>query len=373
MPTLLPKIPAMLLAVAIPVAAACAQSSPRTSAATSAQQEKQLLPRQFLLDDYRTVISADFKRLRDTGIWDELNGSALKLIVSMIEKEMSFKLDHLDRITSTQQPPPKKEGRDYGRVHQVTVLEGNRDLGKVDDDSSRYTTELVGKQEILLDGWSSDAVLQLRANVRIYGAVELLKPVLSGKPRTGRPSADVLSFTAGKENLLAYLVADTLHHPQPRKSLARMLPDAKWPEDDAPTHMCVRVLATGDEDDPHVTLEFSIRHGKDGAGLVATEKAVTDSLAKLKKMNELRLLRPILKKVEHERDGTDAVWRADLGRARQAMGLLGSLAPFMFFAGEVEVQQGPMVVPAQPAPVEVEKKKQATKPKKGAQNGNDRG
>lgn len=363
MPTLLTKLPATLLAATIPLSSVCAQSTP----STTARQDKQLLARQFLIDDYRTVISADFKRMRDTGIWDELNGSALKLIVSMIEKEMSFKLDHLDRITSTQQPPPKKEGDGYQPVQQVTVLEGNHDLGKVDDGSSRYSTELVGKHEILLDEWSSDAVVQLRPNLRIYGATELLKPVLSGKPRAGRPSADVLSFTAGKKNLLAFLVADTLNHPQPRKSLERMLPDTKWPEDDAPTHMCVRVLATGDEDDPHVTLEFSIRHGKDAAGLVATEKAVADALDKLKKMTELRLLRPILKKIEHERDGTDAVWRADLGRARQAMGLLGSLAPFMFFGTAVEVQQGPMVVPAQPAPVQVEKKKkkEAAKPQKG--------
>ncbi|MCK5941540.1 MAG: hypothetical protein KAI24_06195, partial [Planctomycetes bacterium] len=50
------------------------------------------------------------------------------------------------------------------------------------------------------------------------------------------------------------------------------------------------------------------------------------------KMPEARLFKPLLKKVEHERSGSDAVWRVDVGRARNAAGMLGGMAPFLFVA-----------------------------------------
>lgn len=352
----------MKLVASILVVTACSALLPLP---TLRAQDKPLIARQFLMDEYRTVIHADFKLLRDTGIWDEMNGTALKAVVALIEKEMTFSLEKLDRVTSVQAPLAEEgvEPELQRSVQQVTTVEGNGDLGDPDsDEDSRYQIEEIGAHRLLLDQWGSDSVVQVSPQLRVYGNTVLLRKVLSGKPRAGLPSADVLSFTAGKKNLLAYVVADVKNHAQPREALGRILPDAAWPEDDQPTHMCIRLLATGDEDDPHMVLEWAVRHGKDGAGLVATEKAVAAALQRLRDLKESRLFRPLLKKIDHERDGTDAVWRVDLGRARQAMGMLGTLAPFMFFSSvesQVVVRQQVLVAPESGAEAAPKPKKEA--------------
>ncbi|MFT4512301.1 MAG: hypothetical protein ACI91B_000990 [Planctomycetota bacterium] len=355
----------MKLVDPIIVAVACAAMLPVQCIGA---QEKPPVARQFLHDEYRTVMFGNFKLLRDTGIWDELNGSALKLVVSMIEKELSFPLSRLDRITSTQRPLPEdgKDPAEQRSVEKIVTLEGNGDLGDpANGNDAQYEEKTVGGYRLLQGQWSGDSVVQLSPKLRVYGSTEQLQAVLDGKPRAGLPSADVLSFIAGKKNLLAYFIGDVKKHLQPRESLEAILPDAAWPEDDKPTHMCIRVLATGDEDDPHVMLEWAVRHGKDGAGLVATEKAVAAALQRVRELKEARIIRPWLKKVVHERDGTDAVWRVDLGRARRAMGLLGTLAPFMFFASTTEVQgraQLPQaVIKEVPKPKKAEKKGPDTK------------
>lgn len=358
----------MKLAVPILVVMACSAMVPLQSIHA---QGKPSAARHFLHDEYRTVMFGNLKLMRDTGIWDELDGSALKLAVAMIEKELSFPLSRLDRITTTQRPLPEdgKDMTEQRRTEKIVTLEGNGDLGDpgANGDDARYQVQMVGDYRLLEGQWSADSIVQLSPKLRVYGPTKLLKTVLMGTPRTGLPSADVLSFTAGKNNLLAYMVGDVQGHLQPRESLEAILPDAAWPDDDKPTHMCIRVLATGDEDDPHVTLELAVRHGKDAAGLVATEKAVAAALQRLRKLKEARILRPLLKKIVHERDGTDAVWRVDLGRARHAMGLLGTLAPFMFVSSSSE---GPVQVLApQPVVEQAPKPKKARKGKADAQKG----
>tara|TARA_R110002072_G_scaffold100429_6_gene221212 strand:- start:361 stop:1497 length:1137 start_codon:yes stop_codon:yes gene_type:complete len=338
----------MKLVVPILVATACSALFPLP---TLRAQDKPPAARQFLLDEYRTVIHANLKLWRDSGVWDEVSGGATKLMISLIEKEMAFSLDRLDSVTSVQEPLVKagEEPAMHQMPLQITILQGNGDLGDPagNDNERRYQEAKVGDYRLLLDQWSNNAVVQVSPQLRVYGPTEMLKSVLAGKPRTGLPSADVLSFTAGKQNLLAYMVADVKNHRQPRESIEAILPDAGWPEDDKPTHMCLRLLATGDEDDRHLMLELAVRHGKDGEGLVATEKAVTAAIKRLRELQEARIVRPLLKKIESERDGTDGVWRVDLGRARNAMSLLGTLAPFMMYttgARVQQVQQGVMVV-----------------------------
>ncbi len=110
-----------------------------------------------------------------------------------------------------------------------------------------------------------------------------------------------------------------------------------------------------------------LRHGKDGAGLVASEKAVASALQRVREIKETRIIRPLLKKIKHERDRTDAIWRLDLGRARNAAGMLGTLSPFLMFARASEVQpiQGQVLFleevaeeeEAKPKPVEKKKTK----------------
>jgi hypothetical protein len=177
----------------------------------------------------------------------------------------------------------------------------------------------------------------------VYAPAELLRGVLAGKPRNGLPSADVMAFTAGAKDCLLYFVVDLKHDAGSRQELetfvGETLGDVEWPDGDAPTMIGGRVLATGDEDDPHLTLELVVRHGTVGKGLAVSEQAVDDGIGKLEKLSEARLFWPILRRIERSRSGTDAVWRVDLGRARHADGLLTTATPFLFLYGTTRAMQ----------------------------------
>lgn len=337
-------------------------------------QNKPLVARNFHFDDYRSVIVFDLKTLRDTGVWDEMNTSSLKMTAKIFEEQLGFSIDDLDRVTMTR-GKYKPEGQ-AEVFEEISVLEGNADLGTGDVGTGRYNTESVGLHTLYLNQWGGgDAFAVPTPKLQVYGPAELLRDVLDGKPRNGLPSADVMAFTAGKKNCLMHFLVDLKYDEMPRKELEQVvgasLEGIEWPEGDAPTMIGGRVLATGDEDDPHVTFELVVRHGTVGKGLETSEKAVDAGIRMLKKMPQARLFWPMLKRIERERSGTDAVWRVDLGRARHADGLITTLAPFLFLAGTTRVVQGQavqvievedVVIEEPPAP---KKEKKKEKPEQG--------
>lgn len=343
-------------------------------AATVSAQTKAPHARQFLFDGYTTAMSLDMKKVRDTGAWDEINVSTMKMIFGLIEKQCGFPLDRLDRTTLVRERAPDGQER---RAREVIIIEGNGDLGQPKDvESGRYATTAIGDYSLMVDQWSASdqAMVKVTPKLRVLGPTELVTDVLKGKPRGGLPSGDVMSFTAAKKGLLGYIVADLENDDSARLALKDVLPDAEWPADDKPTFICIRLLVSGEEDDPHLKLEVVLRHGKDGEGLVASEKAVADALQKVKKIKETRIIWPILRKIQHERDRTDAIWRVDLGRARNVGGMLGTLSPFLMFSSASSVapaQRGvileideeveepkPVKKKAKPKTVEVTRKKQ---------------
>lgn len=319
----------MKLALSFVALAACTAVLPA--------QTKVPTARQFLFDDYTSVMSIDMKKMRDSGVWDEMTSTALKMIFGMIEKQFGFPLDALDRATLVRKFSVNGEDT---KSHEIITVEGNADLGEsADVQHGRYVATDVDDYAVMLDQFIPDyAMVHVTPKLLVFGPVGLLTSVLNGEPRGGLPSGDVMSFTAGQKGLLGYVVGDLRPGDMPREGLDEMLPDAAWPEDDRPTFACIRLLVTGDEDDPHLTLEFVLRHGKDGAGLVASEKAVASALQRVREIKEARIIRPLLKKIKHERDRTDAIWRLDLGRARNAAGMLGTLSPFLMYARVSEVQ-----------------------------------
>lgn len=324
----------MHLAATFLLAAACAAALPCQQTTPTA--------RQFLLDDYTTVVHLDMKAVRDSGVWDEMAASTLKVLCDMLDDQFGFTLDRLDRITSVQ-APRLEDGKVTGS-DEIVAVEGNDDLGELADvRNDRFTATAIGDFVLLTDKWmDGEALVQVTPKLRVYGSPATLQPVLTGKPRRGLPSPDVMAFTAGRKQLLFFAIGDLRQPDGARGVVEQALPDAGWPQDDKPMFACVRVLATGDADDPHVTVEVVLRHGAAGPGLAATEKAVTAAIARLSKLSEARIIWPLLKKIEHERDGSDAVYRVDLGRARHVGGMLSTLSPFMLIATSQELQAAPV-------------------------------
>lgn len=310
------------------------------STALPAQQSKKLTARNFHIDDHRTMLRVDMKALRDTGVWDELQAGGGTMLAQMFVTELGFEIDALDLVTMTrrlpkggEQAPPVADGEPPESIG-VVVLEGNAPLGDLSSyDSDRYSKEQVGGYTLYLDDWSGDATAQPVDTLMVTGSAQLIRDVLEGRPRSGLPSADVMAFTAGKQRALVDVVLDLAQEPALEAELVELLPKAgaggRWPEGDAPSMIGLRVLATGDEDDRHLELELVVRHGTAGAGLAATERAVAAGIEALKTLKEARLFRPLLKEIEHERSGTDAVWRVDLGRARQFGGSMLTLMPLV--------------------------------------------
>lgn len=346
----------MKLALTFLAIAACVAALPAQTKAPKA--------RQFLLDDYTSVMSIDMKKMRDSGVWDEMSSSALKMIFGMMEKQFGFSLDALDRATMVREYSVDGE---VTKSCEILTVEGNADLGQLADvQHGRYVAAVVGDYTVMLDQWGGDqALVQVTPTLRVMGPTDLLKDVLNGKPRAGLPSGDVMSFTAGQKGLLGYAIGDLRSGDIAHMGLDVMLPDAAWPEDDKPTFVCIRLVCSGDEDDPHLTLEWLLRHGKDGAGLVASEKAVASALNRVRELKEARIVRPLLKKITHERDRTDAIWRLDLGRARDAAGMLGMLSPFLMVsrAAEVQVIQAGQIIVEEVVEEVVEAQEEKAKPK----------
>lgn len=315
------------------------------SSLLAAQTSKPAVPaaKSFLPDDYRLVAHADLAAMRVRGVWEEFEVSALNLAFQQMRKEAGFPLAHLDRVTIVGDLPPVEEGR-RPTSRSVMVLEGNTELA-LPDYLQQWTQETVGAFQVRR-GRARSCVL-LDGKVRLEGDTELLAPVLEGHPRAGMPCADVMSLLSGRTDQLAYLVVD-VSHPHTKSLLQRLFPSGDWPEGEAPTFLCARVLVLGDADDPHLGLEAVLRHGKAGEGMAKSEAVADAFLAKMRDDPRLRVLKPILAKVEKRRDPIDLVYRADFGRARIAIGHLATLVLPMFAVSSVEEVRPAAPVPAPP-------------------------
>lgn len=299
------------------------------SAASVAQTAPQLQARNFHFDDYRTVIRLDMKAIRDTGVWDELLAGGAKVLSQLVREEFGFDLDTLDRLSTTRRAIEDRKMSDH-----VLVMEYNADVGVPPTyDSDRYRVSVVGPYELRVDSRAHESMVMPSARMLVVGAEQRLRDILGGKPRTGLPSADVMSLTAGKQGTLAEFVVDLEQDPWLMKDIQGALQDVdvgiEWPEGDTPKLVSGRVSAVGDEDDPHLMVEVVFRHGTAADGLEATERAVAAGIAALKEMPEARMFWPLLKDVEHERSVTDDIWRVDLGRARSFGGIAATAAPLI--------------------------------------------
>ncbi|MBL8751896.1 MAG: hypothetical protein JNK15_01240 [Planctomycetes bacterium] len=308
-------------------------------------QPKPLTARSFLPDEHRMAVHADIVAMRDRGIWDELQASVMKLAFKQMEKELGFPLASLDRVTMV----GEIDGADAERprTREVLVLEGNTDLA-MHDRVRGWEVFDVGGRDLRRSG--NRCWVQPDPKLQVQGDESLVRPVLEGKPRAGMPCADVMSLLSGRKDQLAWFVFDVTHPKLRQGSLGQLFPGVEWPAGDAPTFVCLRVVMLGEDDDPHLGFEAVVRHAKEGDGLAVTEKAADEFVARLRDDPKLRLLKPVLAKAEKKRDRTDVVYRADFGRARDAVGLAATLVLPMFSVGEAtEIATPAAAAPAAPA------------------------
>jgi hypothetical protein len=297
------------------------------AAQTTAKPPAPLTAKAFLPDDHRHVACADLAAMRTRGIWDELEVSVMKMIFSQLEREIGFPLASLDRVTMVAALPDGIGGNQLPK--QIVVFEGNAPL-PLHDRVAGWPMETIANHEVRRRPNGRDLLVQPRPELYVEGLEEWVRRPLEGQPYTGAPCADVMSLLSGRADQLAYFAIDITHPQLKNNLLAKLFPDVEWPEGEAPTFLCLRVLVLGDADDPHLGIEAVLRHAREGEGVTISEKAADAFLAGLPKIPEMRAALPVLKKVEKKRDHGDLVYGVDLGRARDAIGHLATLAVPIF-------------------------------------------
>lgn len=334
-------------------------------AATAAAQAS-VPPQRFLPSDYKNAVHVDLKAMRDLGIWEDLEASVLKMAFTQIEKECGFPLAHLDRLTMV--ADPGEPGGEASRMQELMVLEGNAELGQPGDvTGGGWQAEQVGSFAVRRrDGFREELFLQPRPTLQVRGTAEPLAALLADDAHRGLPSADVMSLTSGKGVKLAWFVFDVTHPMLQQAVLGKLLPGADWPADGAPTFLCVRVVATGEDDDPQIAVEATLRHAKAGEGVAVSDKAAKGFLTQLADDPRMRMVKPLLQKVGQRTEGADLLLRLDLGRARNAVGQLATLAvPLFARAGGAEVVETEVVVEPPPPPPPEPEPKPKPQPKPG--------
>ena len=322
-------------------AASCSVALPAQRQAPKAQH--------FLFDGYTTAMSLDMKKMRDRGVWDEIGAQpGLKLVFKMVEAQYGFSLDSLNQAMIVRMR--KGPGQSAQGSVEVSFVETDVAMKPGRDQEDMVRVE-AGDYTMLASPWDEDSVeAQVTPKLRVFGSMDIIHSVLEGQRMTGVPSGDVMSLTVGQEDLLGYAVLD-FGDRAIQEDVTDLLGEPDWAEDDKPTFLAVRLSTQGDDDDPHLKLEVVVRHGKDGEGLVVSEKAVNERLKELMAVKEARLFLPLLKQIQHKRDRTDAIWSVDLGRARDFGGTVSMLAPLLMVTRASQQAQALMVPGVQVVPV----------------------
>ncbi|MCA8964923.1 MAG: hypothetical protein KDC48_08545 [Planctomycetes bacterium] len=300
--------------------------------------------------------------MRELDIWGDLEASALKLAFSAIERELGCPMDDLDRVWMVVEMSDNSDSQREERG--IRVLEGNKPLPLPPSAANGWERDEIGGYKVLRrDVYRNERMYQPTPNVQIWGTANVMDAVFAGKPCSGTPSPDVMSLLAGKEQALAWYVM-SLDHPAGKRLLVGPFEGTQWAEEDAPQFLCMRLLATGESDDPHLTVEVVLRHATP-AGVPVTSKAVDDLLERLATQKEMLILRPLLGKFVKKEDGVDVRLRADFGRSRQAVGHVATLAVTLLLPRHLGGNAPPVQVdvaeeveePPPPPPVEPPKKK----------------
>lgn len=306
-------------------------------------QTRSLGPRAFLPEGHETVLFADLAKLRASGVWDDLEVSALKMVLPQIEKELGFPLARLDRATLV----VLARGEDH-EPRRLVMFEGNAELA-IPDRVARgvYDQATIGDQVVYRHRIHAASVfVRPRPEMQVMGDDGVIAPVLRGERGPGAPSADALSLLARRGDSLVYALV-ALDDAAARAEIGGLLfPGAQWPAGDAPTHVLLRGRTVGDPDDPHAEVELVIRHRGEGEGIVATEAAVDALVERLRKEPALVALRSTWRTLQQRRDRCDLCVTLDLGRTRDAVGRVAALAA-AFWLRPIEAVQ---VVPAVPVP-----------------------
>lgn len=300
--------------------AACQVALGLLAAALPAQQACRA--EDYFDDGYRSIVSVDFAQIRGSGVWDEMDIGAAKLLLHLVEQQLETSFEDLDRFRMVSFAGlPKAVGEEPGS--NLMIVERNVPFGPPDGVvGGRLRREQVGAHELLYQEGFGYGQCQPAPNVRLIGRLAHLRKKLAGPKQPGLPCPDIMSLLSErKSGLLGYVVVD-LGAVELGEDLLPEVPAGTWPADDRPQFGMVRLAAVGEVDDPHLVLEVVVRHLKSGAGVMVTDRLVRRELEAVIKAPQWRRFAKMLKHREQIINAGDLSVTVKIGRARNAIGVL---------------------------------------------------
>lgn len=333
------------------------QSSHRVSLFTLAmlpsalcgQDQKPLDGRAFVPPEPRSEIAADFKAMRDTGVWDGITVSIAGTFLPMVESELGFRLEHVDRLrVYLHDREHDPSNNDTG----ITILEGSDQLVIPPAEEGAHTETIAGLDVLVCRTWNADAEpswwVAPKPGVLVYGARHLVEPALRRARVPGVTPPELLSLSAGR-GVLAHLVLEL--DPTAKRGLIDSLDGKDLPEPDF-MMLRLRTESSDDGEDPRVHVDGKLRWATPENGPPQLLAHLQQRLALLEKHPRLGALKRIWKLMELGVDGRDLTLHMDLGRPRDVGGLIAIAAP-IFMLG-TSVAPAAAAVPAESVPVQVE-------------------
>lgn len=286
--------------------------------------------RAFVPPEPRSEVWVDFATMREIGIWDGVSRSVMGTFLPMIEQQLGFRLEEIDRLRGYPQAGPIAEGQsDTG----VVIFEGS-DKVITPAGAPGTTLEKIGGHEAVVVpsyGAENDPSLWVapKSGVLVYGARHLVEPLLLGKLTPGVTPPELLSLVAGR-GIVAHVAVtcdDTV-----RRGLVEALGagEAATGPDFLMLRMRVELPADA-ADEPQIHLDGKLRFADATKGPQELGAHLRTSIDGLKKHPRFAALKKIWNLIELRVDQRDVEVHIPLGGPREAGGLFALAAPLLMF------------------------------------------
>lgn len=353
--------------------------------ATNAVSAQDVTARSFLPRDYTFELRADMVGLVDSGIWDVVERSMIRLALVAFREEYGFDIADLDRVRFAQRvdPQPGRRTDLPPRYVQVWILEGSDRVGterlpeEVRERSGATTAGGVTVFELPYGAEVASPAPGLFVHARTIGMSYasddeepqpgLVTRTLRGERRGGAPVPELVPLTASPHALVVLAGVSTEEMPLSAETMPPF-PAGWFHPDSAPIGVRIQLVrrpGTGT-----FALELLVRFESE-AGALHMARGFDDSRAVLAEDPETRGFAKILEPVRKETDGSDLTFVLELGTERQAVARLSQLfataVPLLWLsAGDAQqVQIAVQAVEAGPVEVEAEEPPEPEPPAEG--------
>ena len=306
--------------------------------AGAATAQQPLTPQSFFPAGYDSEIYFNVQKAVDGGLLEAVNGTFRQFTLDQFSQHWGFPLEDAKELRCVSLFG-EADGR--VRVEQIWTMHGKKSIGMPKEFGYvEKTEEKIGGVPVVTEQrWDGEvSYVSPHAGLVVSGPKRFIEAALARKSRGGRPSAGLMTLTARKGSFadVAIRLNDAM-----RDDLPPFMDQSWLTEADPLEYFVFRAIESYDDEDDidaTYTVEGVLRCPKGAGGAARIEQKVREGLDWLQKDKQLGAFKHVWKAVKVESDETDVKLSLELGKPREAIGILSSLMVPMFTARAVEVQ-----------------------------------